>query len=252
MNQPAVKPSISLFYPVYKDEGTVRRVTEMALRVLSQIASEYEVVIVNDGSPDRSGAIADELARENPRVSVIHHERNKGYGAALQTGLTNCRYEWICFTDGDDQYDVAELTHMVKLLQRYDMLITFRYCKVYNSWRLFVSWVYNHVLRLIFRSPFRDVSCGLKLIRRDVAREISITSASPFVGAEIVLNVMLKGYAIGEVGISTYPREFGQSTSTSWANIIATIKDMMRVRREIFRNRPRPALEEDTPATHGG
>lgn len=242
MSLSAVKPSISLFYPVYNDEGTVRRVTEKAIRVLSRIAREHEIIIVDDGSPDHSGEIADELARQHPQVTVIHHERHRGYGAALRTGFARCHHEWICFTDGDDQYDVAELTHMLKLLARYDMLITFRYCKIYNSWRLFVSWGYNHVLRLMFRSPFRDISCGLKLIRHDVLQEITITSDSPFVGAEIVLNAMLKGYAIGEVGISTYPRDFGQSTATSWANIVATTKDMLRIHREIFRNRQRPAL----------
>ncbi len=237
---PKDKPSILLFYPVYNDEGTVRRVTEKSLAVLAKVASDYEVVIVNDGSPDKSGEIADQLAREYPKVSVIHHPRNLGYGAALQSGFNHSRrYDWICFTDGDDQYDVNELEHMATLLHRYDMLITFRYEKIYSNWRLFVSALYNIVLRFLFRSPFRDISCGLKLVRCEVIDHVQVTATSPFVGAEITLKAMLKGYAIGEVGISTYPRDFGHSSATSWKNIFATIKDMMRVRSEIFTNRPR-------------
>src|SRR5690606_24869786 len=104
-----------------------------------------------------------------------------------------------------------ELYHIAKLLPRYDMIISFRYAKIYSTWRLFISAVYNVLLRILFRSRFRDVSCGLKLIRRSVADDIEITSSSPFVGAEMALKAMLKGYSVGEVGISTYPRVFGVS-----------------------------------------
>lgn len=241
MTSPKEKPSILLFFPAYNDEGTIRIVTEKSLAVLAKVASDYKVLIVNDGSPDKSGEIADQLARENPKVSVVHHPRNLGYGAALQSGFNYSRdYDWICFTDGDDQYDVNELEHMATLLHRYDMLITFRYEKIYSTWRLFVSAFYNMTLRFLFRSPFRDISCGLKLVRCEVIDNVKVTASSPFVGAEVTLKAMLKGYVIGEVGISTYPRDFGRSTATSWKNIFATIKDMMRVHREIFTNRPRP------------
>jgi glycosyltransferase involved in cell wall biosynthesis len=243
MSETRPKPNISLFFPVYHDEATVRVVAEKAIAVLSEIANEYEIVIVNDGSPDRSGEVADQLAREFPRIKAIHHEKNMGYGKALQTGFANaCKYEWTCFIDGDDQFDLAELRHMTTLLHRYDVLTTFRYCKVYSTWRMFVSWVYNRVLAYMFRSPFRDISCVPKMIRREVINNIDITSNSPFVGAEILLKAMLKGYLVGEVGISTYPREFGQSSSTSWPNIVKAIKDMLRVHKEVFANQPRPEV----------
>lgn len=242
MNDSHGKPNISLFFPIYNDEGTVRAVTEKAIRVLSELCGKFEIVIVNDGSPDRAGEIADQLAGEHPEVSVVHHERNMGYGRALQSGFARaCRYEWICFTDGDDQYDVGELRNIVNLLPRYDMVITFRYCKIYSTWRMFLSWVYNHIVRWLFRSPFRDIGCGLKVVRREVIDHIEVKSDSPFVGAEIVHRAMLKGYIIGEVGISTYPRKLGQSTTTSWRNIIATIRDMLRFHEEIFSKRPRPS-----------
>jgi len=228
------KPNVSLFFPVFKDERTVRAVAEKALGVLRDVADKYEVIIVDDGSPDRAGEIADELARQYPNISVIHHPKNLGYGAAIKSGLARCQYEWICFTDGDDEYDVNDLRKLIALKDFYDLVITFRYVKVYPGDRQFISWVYNMTLRTLFRTQYRDVSTGLKLIRKTLADSIECQSNSPFIGAEITIKSMLKGYRIGEVGIQTFPREFGKGASTSPANIAATIRDMLHVYRTIF------------------
>ena len=228
------KPNISLFFPVYHDEGTVRRVTEKAIKVLTDVAAEYEVVIVDDGSPDRSGEIADELAREYPHVSVVHHPRNLGYGAAIKSGFANVKHEWVCFTDGDDEYDVFDLYKLIALKDFYDLIITFRYVKVYSGDRQLVSWIYNNVLRMLFRTNYRDISTGLRLARKSLLDQITCHSNSPFIGAEITIKSMLKGYRIGEVGIQTFPREFGKGASTSVPNIIATIRDMMSVYKTVF------------------
>lgn len=225
---------ISLFFPVYRDEATVARVAAKALAVLQETAAEYEVIIVNDGSPDRAGAVADELASRNPRVRVIHHERNLGYGRALQTGFAAARFEWICFTDGDDEYEVSDLRKLLRLRDYYDLIITFRYAKRYSGPRIFISYVYNKLLRFVFETRYRDISCGLRLIRKEVADELQLQSTSPFVGAEIAIKTMLKGFRVGEVGVQTFPREFGKGSSTSLRNIVATIRDMKRVYRTVF------------------
>ncbi|HWA71909.1 MAG TPA: glycosyltransferase family 2 protein [Polyangiaceae bacterium] len=228
------KPCVSLFFPVYRDELTVRRVTEKALAVLSEVAEEYEVIIVDDGSPDRAGEIADELAAEYPCVSVVHHPRNLGYGAAIKSGLSRARFEWICFTDGDDEYDVFDLHKLIALKDFYDLVITFRYVKVYSGSRQLISWVYNSVLRVLFRTHYRDISTGLRLVRKSLIDQITCESNSPFIGAEITIKSMLKGYRVGEVGIQTFPREFGAGASTSLPNILATIRDMTSVYRTVF------------------
>ena len=230
------KPSVAIFYPVYSDEATVRTVAMKSLKVLSEIASRQKVIIVNDGSPDRSGEIADEIAAEYPDVLAVHHEKNLGYGAALITGFKYAiDYDWICFLDGDDQYNVNDLYHISKLFNHYDLIITFRYFKIYGTTRLFISYVYNLILRLLFKSPYRDHSCGFKAIRSHIINDITVTSNSPFVGAEIIIKSMVRGYPIGEVGIKTYPRKFGESHSTSIKNIIYSIRDMLRVYKEIFK-----------------
>jgi glycosyltransferase involved in cell wall biosynthesis len=234
-----------LFFPVYKDERTVRVVTEKALRLLSSLGGEHEVIIVDDGSPDRSGEIADDLAGEHAQVRVIHHERNLGYGSAVRSGIAASRFDFVCMTDGDDEYEIEDFRKLLKLKDRYDLIITFRYKKIYSSTRIFVSWVYNALLRFFFRTPFRDVSTGLRLARRHVLEDVELEASSPFIGAELAIKAMLKGYRVGEVGIQTFPRVFGTGSSTSLPNIIATIADMWRIYHRVFSD------DYDLPAGRG-
>ncbi len=226
--------SVSLFFPVYRDERTVRVVADKALRLLSSLQVPFEIVIVDDGSPDRSGAIADELAREHPEIRVVHHTKNLGYGAAVKSGIAASRHSLVCMTDGDDEYEVEDFRKLLKLRDHYDLIITFRYRKIYSSTRIFVSWVYNSLLRFFFRTPFRDVSTGLRLVRRVVLDDLELESTSPFIGAELAIKAMLKGYRVGEVGIQTFPRSFGSGSSTSIPNILATMRDMWRIYHRIF------------------
>lgn len=229
-----VKPNISLFFPVYNDEHTVRTVAHRAIELLEEVANEYEIIIVDDGSPDTSGAIADELAAGNERIQAIHHSQNKGYGAAMQTGIAASSYDIICMIDGDNEYDVFDLKKMLAVRDYYMLVIAFRYRKLYSTKRIFISFVYNAVLRLVFKSPFRDISTGIRLMHRSLFDGLELTSNSPFIGAELTLKSMLRGYPVGEVGIQTFPRSFGEGSATSMKNIIGTIKDIWVIRKEIF------------------
>ena len=226
--------SITVFFPVYNDAATVRTVTEKALRICAELADDHEVIIVDDGSPDDSGRIADELAAEYERVRVIHHPRNLGYGAAVRTGLDASNSEWICFTDGDDEYDLNDLRKLWALRHRYDLIITFRYVRRYSGFRIVISRVYNFVLRRLFDTRYRDISTGLRLVRRPVVEELTLEASSPFIGAEITIKTMLKGYAVGEMGIQMHPREFGRGASTTPRNIYRTVVDMVRCYRKVF------------------
>jgi glycosyltransferase involved in cell wall biosynthesis len=219
---------------VYNDEATVREVTEKALRVCAEIADDYEVIIVDDGSPDASGRIADELAREHAEVRAVHHPGNRGYGAAVRTGLAESHHEWICFTDGDNEYDLRDLRKLWRLRDHYDLIITFRYVRRYSGLRIVISRVYNLVLRRLFFTRYRDVSTGLRLARRSLINELTLEATSPFIGAEIAIKTMLKGYRVGEMGIQTFPREFGRGSSTTPENIYRTIVDMLRCHRRVF------------------
>jgi glycosyltransferase involved in cell wall biosynthesis len=228
------RPNISLFFPVYNDEATVRVVANRALKLLEEVADNYEIIIVNDGSPDSSGAIADQLAVEYEKISVIHHPQNRGYGAAMKTGIAASQYDIICMIDGDNEYDVFDLKKMLAVKDYYMLIIAFRYRKLYSTKRIFISFIYNTVLRVLFKSPFRDISTGIRLIHRAVVNDVELTSNSPFIGAELTLKSMLRGFPVGEVGIQTFPRDFGHGSATSYKNIMGTIRDIWRIRREIF------------------
>jgi glycosyltransferase involved in cell wall biosynthesis len=174
------------------------------------------------------------LAAENNRIRVIHHPVNKGYGAALKTGFETSEHEIICFTDGDDEYDVFDFYKLIKLIDFYDLIITFRYRRMYSYYRIIVSKVYNAVLRLLFSMPYRDISTGLRMVRKSALQEIVLVSDSPFIGAELTIKLMLKGYRIGQVGIQTFPRKFNKGSATTVKNIIATIRDITRIYRAVF------------------
>ncbi len=232
--KPLSSESLTVFFPVFNDENTIRQVTYKAIDACASLVDDYEVIIVNDGSPDNSGQIADELAEENERVSVIHHETNQGYGAAIRSGLAASTKQWICFTDGDDEYDLHDLAKLWRLRVHYPLVITFRFVRRYSSSRIVISRIYNIVLRRLFRTSYRDISTGLRLVDRDVIRRLTLDSTSPFIGAEITIKTMLMGYPVGELGIQTFPREFGRGSATSLRNIALTISDMLRTRRAIF------------------
>ncbi|HEY5699463.1 MAG TPA: glycosyltransferase family 2 protein [Acidimicrobiales bacterium] len=232
--------TLTVFFPVYRDEPTVERVTDKALDVCRRIADDFEVVIVDDGSPDRAGAIADELAARHPEVRVIHHGRNRGYGAAVRTGLAASTKDWICLTDGDDEYDLYDLERLWRLRHHYDLIITFRYVRRYSGIRILISKIYNWVLRFLFFTRFRDISTGLRLVRREVVQELDLEASSPFIGAEIAIKTMFTGHPVGEVGIQTFPRDFRRGQSTTPKNIAATIIDMLHCRRRVFSSSYRP------------
>jgi hypothetical protein len=116
----------------------------------------------------------------------------------------------------------------------YDLIITFRYRKLYSGQRILISWIYNSLVRFLFRTPYRDISTGLRLVRKSLVDEIDLDSSSPFIGAELAIKTMLRGYRVGEVGIQTFPRAFGRGFSTSPGNILATIADMLRTRKKVF------------------
>ena len=171
-------------------------------------------------------------------MRVIHHGRNRGYGAAVRTGLAASSKEWICFTDGDDEYDLYDLERLWRLRRHYELIITFRYVRRYSGVRILISWIYNWVLRRLFFTRFRDISTGLRLVRREIVEELDLEATSPFIGAEIAIKTMFMGHPVGEVGIQTFPRDFRRGASTTPGNIVATIVDMIQCRRRSSPPRP--------------
>ena len=228
--------SLSIFFPAYYDEGNIARVTEGALQIVQELGIEkYEITIVEDGSPDRTGEVADRLAAGHPNVRVIHHPRNLGYGAALKTGFTSARHEWVFYTDGDNQFDLRELKKFVALTPYTDIVSGFRINKQYSRYRKFTSWVYNLVLRVLFDIRDRDVDCAFKIYRRDLFDKITIESHDAFIDAEIAIKARLLNYSATEVGVTHLPRLDGVSTGARPSVIFRTFGEIWSYHRRYRR-----------------
>ena len=221
--------SISIMFPVYKDRRTVKKMIVDSLNVVKKITKKYEIIIIEDGCPEKSGLVAKNFSKKNKKIRVIFHKKNLGYGAALQTGLKYSKNQWIFQTDGDAEYDVYDLLRLIKLTNTSDLIITYRYKKKYNTNRIIISWFYNAILRVLFLTNFRDISTGSRLIKKDIMKKIKLTSNSPFIGAELAIKSKYKGLVVREIGIHTYPRTFGTGSSVSFKNILLTIRDMIKL-----------------------
>ncbi len=219
--------SISLMFPVYKDRRTVKKMIYKSLKVLKKTKKKFEIVIVDDGCPENSGFYARKLTKHVPTIKVIFHKKNLGYGAALKTGMKNCKYNWIFQIDGDNEYNVYDLPRLIEASHNSDLVITYRFKKKYNTTRIIISWVYNVLLRRLFNTNFKDISTGSRLIKRSILKKIKLKTNSPFIGAELAIKSKLNGYEVNEIGIHTYPRTFGAGSSVGLKNIILTIKDML-------------------------
>jgi glycosyltransferase involved in cell wall biosynthesis len=200
-----------------------------SIKVLKEIKKKYEIVIVDDGCPEKSGIIAKKISKNYKNIKVIFHKKNLGYGAAVKTGLKNCKNDWIFQTDGDAEYDVYDLKKLLRASKSSDLVITYRFKKKYKTSRIIISWIYNIILRMLFKTKFQDISTGSRLIKRSLIKKIKLNSNSPFVGAELAIKSKYRGYKVNEIGIHTYPRTFGTGSSVSFNNIVLTIKDMLRL-----------------------
>ena len=214
-------------FPLYNDKNTVELMIKKSSNILKKLKRKYEIIIVDDGCPQNSGKLAEKIAKKFSNVRIFFHKKNLGYGAALKTGLQKCKNDWIFMVDGDAEYDVNDLPRLFRATKNCDLVITYRYKKKYNTYRIIISWVYNAILRLIFNIKFRDISTGSRLVSKKLIKNIKLRSNSPFVGAELAIKAGLAGYKVGEIGIHTYPRTFGSGSSVGLKNILLTLKDMV-------------------------
>jgi glycosyltransferase involved in cell wall biosynthesis len=225
--------SLSVFFPAYYDEKNIDKVVIKAVGVLEELKlKDYEIIIVEDGSPDKTGEVADELAKRFEKVRVIHHNKNMGYGATLKDGFMNAKLDYVFYTDGDNQFDLNELKKFVALIPYSDMVIGYRKTKQYSLYRKFTSLCYNYLLRLIFNIRFWDIDCAFKLFKTDLFKKINIDSVDAFIDAEIILKANLLGYTSTEVGVMHLPRVDGISTGARPSVIIRTIKEVFKFRKE--------------------
>lgn len=201
--------SVSFFCPAYHDEENISLVIKDVDELLKKIAKKYEIIVVEDCSPDRTGEVADELAKKYKNMKVIHHKKNKGYGGALKTGFANSKYDYVMYTDGDNQYNVFEFNNLIPLLKDGDLVAGYVTKKAVSKKRRLQSEIYNLCILFLFGFYFRDINCSMKIFKRKVLDSIEIKSESAFIDAEIIIKARRKNFKIKRKKVTHQPRLHG-------------------------------------------
>jgi len=227
----ATKPAgLSVFFPAYNDSGTIASMVIGAVQAAAELTPDYEVIVVNDGSVDATPAIIDELARTYPRVRVIHHAQNRGYGGALQTGFRSATKELIFYTDGDAQYDPAELAALwARLTPEADLVNGYKISRSDPLHRVIIGRVYHHIVSQMFGLTVRDVDCDFRLMRRAIFERINLEKTSGVICLEMMKKIEDAGFRIVEVPVHHYHRAFGKSQFFNFRRIVKTGVDVLRL-----------------------
>ena len=234
---PARLEGLSFFFPALNEEDNVAPIVEEALAVLPRFADDVEITVVDDGSNDRTGAIADELARKDPRVRVIHHASRRGYGGAVRSGMVAATKSWVFFTDGDRQFALEDLGRLVEAADGADAVVGYRIKRADPTRRLFVAWVYNRLIRLLFGGGWRDVDCAFKLFRRDVFARVPldrVRSNGAFFSPELLITLRRAGVRVRQVGVRHFPRTAHEPKGASPRVIVRAIRDLLRLRARLW------------------
>jgi len=233
MTEPSNNVSISVFFPCYNEQGNIAGVVQKALAVLEKLNADFEVIIVDDGSIDDTGKIADELAGENDRVKVVHHRTNLGYGAALQSGFKAATKELVFYTDGDGQFDIKEMPGLLGLMEQCDIVSCYRLNRQDNVVRKINAWCWTKLVCLLFGMKIRDIDCAFKLYKRGIFDSIKLVSTGALIDAEILARAADKGYRVEQYGVHHYPRTAGAQTGANFHVILRAFKELFRLWRQI-------------------
>jgi glycosyltransferase involved in cell wall biosynthesis len=220
---------------MYNEEGNIEHAVTSALAVHASVTDRYEVIVVDDGSRDRTGAIADRLAAVNPCVRVVHHPVNRGYGAALRSGFAAATYPLVVLADGDNQFDLGELSVLLRALGPFDIVSGYRIARHDPAVRRLYAFLYNCLARFLFNIPVRDVNCGLKVYRRDLLERLlpQLRSTGALINVEMLARARKLGATVTEVGVHHFPRETGRPTGGNPGVIARAFRELLELWREL-------------------
>jgi len=229
-NSMAKDVQISLFFPAYNEEKNIKKTVEDALLILPKLASDFEVIVVDDGSRDETAEIVKKIASKNGKVKIFSHSKNLGYGSALKTGFEKARFSWVAFADSDGQFDISELKLLIEKAGSADLVLGYRLNRADPLFRSVTTFGWKTLARILLGLDVKDYSCGFKLIKKEVYEAVL-----PLVGEEKVtqIELLVKAKRLGfktiEVGVHHYPRRFGAQTGANLRIVLKSIVDLLKL-----------------------
>ncbi len=229
---------LSVFFPAYNEENNLESTVTQAIKVLEDISNKWEIIIVNDGSKDKTQQVAEKILKTNPnKISIINHNPNRGYGAALKSGFYNSKYHWIAFTDSDGQFDFKEITKLIEKQKetKADLVIGYYLGRKVPFYRKFGSYLWQMAVFALFGLKVKDIDCGFKLIRKKVIDTIPKLDSErgPFISSEFLIHAKKSGFKIIEIGVNHYPRVSGEATGAKLSVVLAGFKDLINLWKKI-------------------
>jgi len=230
MSAPAgSKPlGLSVFFPAYNDGGTIASMVIRTVKTASELTSDFEVIVVDDGSADGTADIADELARTYPQVRAVHHPTNRDYGAALQTGFRSATKDLIFYTDGDAQYDPTELARLwPHMTADVDLVNGYKISRADPIHRIVIGRLYHYIVSALFGLTLRDVDCDFRLMRRRIFERINLEKTSGIICVEMIKKIQDAGFRIVEVPVHHFHRAYGKSEFFNVRRLFRTGRDLL-------------------------
>ncbi len=224
--------SVSFFCPAYNDAGNLPDLIPTVHKFLTENSNKFEILVIEDASPDKTGIVADKLAKEYSNVKVIHHKYNLGITATMKEGFGVGKYDHIMYTDGDNQYNIWDFEKYLPLLQSNDVISGYAIKKAVSGFRKFQSALHNFLINLLFFIDFKDINCSMKIYKRKVLDKIDIHSSprGGFIDAEMILKTKKMGFKIAQFPVVHYERKSGIAGGTKPNVVFHTIKDMILLR----------------------
>jgi len=232
---------LSVFYPMWNEQDYIERAMRFGKRACEDLVesgdiADYELIIIDDKSTDRTPQIADQLAAADPHIRVIHHERNRKLGGSMKTGFAAATGDLVLYTDADLPFDMEELPRAVRLLRDYevDIISAYRFDRTgEGSLRAVYTFVYNGLIKAVFGVKVRDINFAFKLCRRRIFEHVELKSEGSFIDAELVIRATRMGYEIMQMGVDYFPRTRGESTLSSPGVILTILKEMSSLRADL-------------------
>jgi len=229
---------LTVFFPFYNEQENIERVVAEAKAVLDRLGLDWEMILVDDGSRDRTGELADALAGADARIRAIHHTPNRGYGAALQSGFRNATKQWVFYTDGDGQFDFAQIETLLPLAAEFDIVNGYRLDRKDSALRKLNAFCWGTLVKRVLKFRVRDVDSAFKLYRREIFDHIDLKSSGALIDAEILARATRAGYAIGSVGVHHRPRTAGTQTGSNPGVVLRAFRELMKLRKDILATPP--------------